>query len=133
MSLFSPSKKRSLSFLSVFAVSLISLFVFSDAAFAQTVGDFATEGKKLKTQIESLISLGKLVFIVIGFFSFGAGILYFAKDNKQPNQGHMKTGIIGILVGAACMVLSWLIGMVTNSVAQNQGGAAMDATKGAEW
>lgn len=101
-----------------------------DASAAQSISD---RGGAWVSQMQGVIGIGKNVFIVIGFFLFGAGVLYFYKDNKQPGQGHLKTGIVALLVGTGLMILSWLIGTFTETVAENEGAEAAKATQGESW
>lgn len=97
---------------------------------ASAAQDILGTGQAWVDQMQGVIAIGKNVFIVIGFFLFGAGVLYFYKDNKQPGQGHLKTGIVALLVGTGLMILSWLIGMFTQTVADGEGGNAVEATSG---
>lgn len=114
--------------ISMFAFAIALMMLSLDASAAAQ--DIASRGTQWVAQMQGIIGIGKNVFIVIGFFLFGAGVLYFYKDNKQPGQGHLKTGIVAMLVATGLMILSWLIGTFTQTVADGEGDDAMKATEG---
>lgn len=102
--------------------------VFSADTFAQTT--IATAAGSWKTQIAAMLGLAKLVLGLVGFFMFAGGLFYFYKDNKQPGQGHVKTGVIALFVGTGLMCIPWLLAMFTESVATGQGQQATTVTAG---
>lgn len=122
--------KQFKSTITMFAAVVAFMLLSFDAFAAQNI---ATTGTQWVGQMQGVIGIGKNVFIVVGFFLFGAGILYFYKDNKQPGQGHLKTGIVALLVATGLMIISWLIGMFTETVAVSEGSAAQDATAGQKY
>lgn len=61
---------------------------------------------------------------------FAGGLFYFYKDNKQPGQGHVKTGVIALFVGTGLMIIPWLLSLFTESVASGEGNRATTATSG---
>lgn len=108
----------------------VALAAFAgDASAATTI---STVGSQWKTQINAILGIAKLIFGVIGFFMFAAGLFYFYKDNKQPGQGHLKTGVVAMLVGTGLMIIPWLLGLFTETVAQGQGSGAVNRTQGTE-
>ena len=119
--------KQFKSTITMFAAVVAFMLLSFDAFAVQNIAD---RGSDWVTQMQGIIGIGKNVFIVVGFFLFGAGILYFYKDNKQPGQGHLKTGIVALLVATGLMIISWLIGMFTETVAESEGSSAQDATAG---
>lgn len=108
------------------AGALLALFTL-DANAANTLTQM---GSQWKTQINAALGIGKLVFGLIGFFLFAAGLFYFYKDSKQPGQGEIKKGITALLVGTGLMIIPWLLGMFTETVATGEGDGAVTATKG---
>ncbi|WOF81413.1 hypothetical protein P5704_026315 (plasmid) [Pseudomonas sp. FeN3W] len=103
---------------------------FSTDTFAQTAPSIADTAGKWKLQIAAMLGLAKLVLGLIGFFMFAGGLFYFYKDNKQPGQGHVKTGVIALFVGTGLMCIPWLLALFTESVAQGQGTQATTVTAG---
>lgn len=98
---------------------MMSANVFAARAFDEVGADWVQ-------QLKALMGFGIVIFMVIGVILFGIGLLYFYKDNKQPGQGHLKTGVIALLVGTALLLLSWLIGMFTETMAGE--GSAVEST-----
>lgn len=131
MNLLSRAKSNKGAYLTALLVLFVAVFGFSGGAFAQSVSDgIAGQGANIKAQANGFIGIAKLIFIVLGFLSFGGGILLISKDNKQPNQGHLKNGIIAMIVGSLCMMLSWAIGVVTGTINGGEATNAVDATAG---
>lgn len=115
----------------VVAVSGLVLLagLFSPDAFAQA-GTIATAASSWKTQISAMLGIAKLILGLVGFFMFAGGLFYFYKDNKQPGQGHVKTGVIALFVGTGLMIIPWLLSLFTESVATGQGTTATKVTAG---
>lgn len=103
--------------------------MFSPDAFAQA-GTIATAASSWKTQISAMLGVAKLILGLVGFFMFAGGLFYFYKDNKQPGQGHVKTGVIALFVGTGLMIIPWLLSLFTESVATGQGTTATKVTAG---
>lgn len=97
--------------------------------FAQTNTIASTAGT-WKVQIQAMLGLAKLILGLVGFFMFAGGLFYFYKDNKQPGQGHVKTGVIALFVGTGLMCIPWLLSLFTESVATGQGTQASQVTQG---
>lgn len=113
----------------VTAVVGAALSLTAVTAFGAT--DLTTVAAGWKTQLASALEIAKIVFVLIGFLLFGTGLLFFYKDNKQPGQGHLKTGFVALLVGSALLIIPWMLGMFTNTVADDtQGAAATSAAEG---
>ena len=87
-------------------------------------------GSQWKTQVAAGIGIAKMIFAMIGFFLFAGGLFYFYKDSKQPGQGEVKKGIVACLVGTGLMIIPWLLGLFTETVASGEGDDAATATKG---
>ncbi|WP_410951215.1 hypothetical protein [Pseudomonas sp. S1(2024)] len=87
-------------------------------------------GSQWKTQFAAGIGIAKMAFAMIGFFLFAGGLFYFYKDSKQPGQGEVKKGIVACLVGTGLMIIPWLLGVFTETVATGEGDNAENATKG---
>jgi len=104
------------------------LMLFSVDASAQNT--IASTAGTWKTQIQAMLGLAKLIFGMVGFFMFAGGLFYFYKDNKQPGQGHVKTGLIALFVGTGLMIILWLLSLFTESVATGQGTQASTVTSG---
>lgn len=102
--------------------------LFSTDALAQNT--IATAASSWKTQIAAMIGIAKLILGLVGFFMFAGGLFYFYKDNKQPGQGHVKTGVIALFVGTGLMIIPWLLSLFTESVATGQGSTATKVTAG---
>ena len=102
--------------------------LFSTDALAQNT--IATAASSWKTQIAAMIGIAKLILGLVGFFMFAGGLFYFYKDNKQPGQGHVKTGVIALFVGTGLMIIPWLLSLFTESVATGQGTNANKVTAG---
>lgn len=98
---------------------------------ASAIDSITTVGQSWKTQINAVLGIAKLVMGMIGFFMFAAGLFYFYKDNKQPGQGHLKTGVVAMLVGTGLMIIPWLLGLFTETVASGQGQGAVTRSEGA--
>ena len=114
----------------VAAAGLVLLVgLFSPDALAQN-GTIATTATAWKTQIAAMLGIAKLVLGLVGFFMFAGGLFYFYKDNKQPGQGHVKTGVIALFVGTGLMIIPWLLTLFTESVATGQGTNANKVTAG---
>lgn len=114
----------------VAAAGLVLLVgLFSPDALAQN-GTIATTASAWKTQIAAMLGIAKLVLGLVGFFMFSGGLFYFYKDNKQPGQGHVKTGVIALFVGTGLMIIPWLLSLFTESVATGQGTNATKVTAG---
>lgn len=114
----------------VAAAGLVLLVgLFSPDALAQN-GTIATTASAWKTQIAAMLGIAKLVLGLVGFFMFAGGLFYFYKDNKQPGQGHVKTGVIALFVGTGLMIIPWLLTLFTESVATGQGTNANKVTAG---
>lgn len=121
--------KKQTAILTAMAVGASVALFAGDASAAQNV---ATVGSQWKVQLNAILGIGKLVFGVVGFFMFAAGLFYFYKDNKQQGQGHLKTGVIALFVGTGLMIIPWLLGMFTESVASGEGDKAVDKTQGSD-
>lgn len=104
------------------------LLVAGDASAIESI---TTVGSSWKTQINGILGIAKLIMGMIGFFMFAAGLFYFYKDNKQPGQGHLKTGVVAMLVGTGLMIIPWLLGLFTETVASGQGQNAVTKSEGA--
>ncbi|WP_338924278.1 hypothetical protein V0M98_32215 (plasmid) [Pseudomonas silesiensis] len=122
------SKKHAALVSAIAVGACLALFV-GDASAAPNI---TTVGAQWKTQLNSILGIGKLIFGVVGFFMFAAGLFYFYKDNKQQGQGHLKTGIIAMLVGTGLMIIPWLLGLFTESVASGEGDKAVSKTQGTD-
>lgn len=104
------------------------MMLFSLDASAQ--GTIASTASTWRTQIQAMLGVAKLIFGMVGFFMFAGGLFYFYKDNKQPGQGHVKTGVIALFVGTGLMCIPWLLALFTESVATGQGTQATKVTEG---
>lgn len=104
------------------------MMIFSLDASAQ--GTIASTASTWRTQIQAMLGVAKLIFGMVGFFMFAGGLFYFYKDNKQPGQGHVKTGVIALFVGTGLMCIPWLLALFTESVAAGQGAEATKVTEG---
>lgn len=104
--------------------------LFLAAGDASAIETITTVGQSWKTQINSVLALAKLIMGMIGFFMFAAGLFYFYKDNKQPGQGHLKTGVVAMLVGTGLMIIPWLLGLFTETVASGEGQGAVTRSEG---
>jgi hypothetical protein len=104
------------------------MMLFSLDASAQ--GTIASTASTWRTQIQAMLGVAKLIFGMVGFFMFAGGLFYFYKDNKQPGQGHVKTGVIALFVGTGLMCIPWLLALFTESVASGQGTEATKVTQG---
>jgi hypothetical protein len=110
--------------------------VLAGAAMLLVVGDaiakdtLTTIGASWKLQINAVLGIAKLVMGMLGFFMFAGGLFYFYKDNKQPGQGHLKTGVVAMLVGTGLMIIPWLLGLFTETVASGQGTGAVTRSQG---
>lgn len=124
------SKKHAALVSAIAVGACLALFV-GDAS-AATASNLTTVGARWKIQLDAVLGMGKIIFAVVGFFMFAAGLFYFYKDNKQQGQGHLKTGIIAMLVGTGLMIIPWLLGLFTESVAVGEGGNAVTRTTGAD-
>lgn len=115
----------------------LALALLAGAAVVLSAGDasaaesITTVGSQWKTQINAVLGIAKLIFGMVGFFMFAAGLFYFYKDNKQQGQGHLKTGFIALLVGTGLMIIPWLLGLFTETVASGQGEGAVTRSQGA--
>lgn len=103
------------------------LLATGDASAIETI---TTVGQSWKTQINGILGLAKLIMGMLGFFMFAAGLFYFYKDNKQPGQGHLKTGVVAMLVGTGLMIIPWLLGLFTETVASGEGQGAVTRSQG---
>lgn len=108
------------------AGALMALFAV-DASAATALDGM---GGTWKTQFQAGIGIAKMAFAMIGFFMFAGGLFYFYKDSKQPGQGEVKKGIVACLVGTGLMIIPWLLGVFTETVASGEGDTAATATKG---
>lgn len=122
------SKKHAAMLAAVAVGASLAMFA-GDASAAQNM---AAVGSQWKVQLNAILGIGKLVFGVVGFFMFAAGLFYFYKDNKQQGQGHLKTGIIAMFVGTGLMIIPWLLGLFTESVATGEGDKAVTKTQGTD-
>lgn len=122
------SKKHAAVLTAVAVGASLAMFA-GDASAAQNM---AAVGGQWKVQLNAILGIGKLVFGVVGFFMFAAGLFYFYKDNKQQGQGHLKTGIIAMFVGTGLMIIPWLLGLFTESVATGEGDKAVTKTQGTD-
>ncbi|WP_408601332.1 hypothetical protein [Pseudomonas sp. PLMAX] len=122
------SKKHAAVLTAVAVGASLAMFA-GDASAAQNM---AAVGGQWKVQLNAILGIGKLVFGVVGFFMFAAGLFYFYKDNKQQGQGHLKTGIIAMFVGTGLMIIPWLLGLFTESVATGEGDKAVTKTQGSD-
>lgn len=108
-------------------VAALLMLCSMDASAQNTI---ATTAGTWRTQIQAMLGLAKLIFGMVGFFMFAGGLFYFYKDNKQPGQGHVKTGVIALFVGTGLMIIPWLLSLFTESVATGQGTQATKVTAG---
>jgi hypothetical protein len=122
------SKKHAAVLTAVAVGASLAMFA-GDASAAQNM---AAVGGQWKVQLNAILGIGKLVFGVVGFFMFAAGLFYFYKDNKQQGQGHLKTGIIAMFVGTGLMIIPWMLGLFTESVATGEGDKAVTKTQGTD-
>lgn len=107
---------------------LVLLGLTATDAMAQNT--IASTAGTWKVQIQAMLGLAKLILGLVGFFMFAGGLFYFYKDNKQPGQGHVKTGVIALFVGTGLMIIPWLLSLFTESVANGQGTTATTVTSG---
>lgn len=112
------------------ATMIAGATLFLAAGDASAIETITTVGQSWKTQINSVLALAKLIMGMIGFFMFAAGLFYFYKDNKQPGQGHLKTGVVAMLVGTGLMIIPWLLGLFTETVASGEGQGAVTRSEG---
>lgn len=121
------SRKAIVVAVAVATAVVLSLFALD----AHAAISFKTQTSGWKDQIDSILAFAKVVFGAIGLFVFAGGIFMIHKDSKQPGQGHLKTGIAGLFIGSCLMILPWLIGLFTESVAPNEGDNATKLANGA--
>jgi hypothetical protein len=107
---------------------LLLLGLTATDAMAQNT--IATTAATWKVQIAAMIGIAKLILGLVGFFMFAGGLFYFYKDNKQPGQGHVKTGVIALFVGTSLMIIPWMLSLFSESVAVGQGTTATTMTSG---
>jgi TM2 domain-containing membrane protein YozV len=107
---------------------LLLLGLTATDAMAQNT--IASTAATWKLQIQAMLGIAKLILGLVGFFMFSGGLFYFYKDNKQPGQGHVKTGVIALFVGTSLMIIPWLLSLFTESVANGQGTNATTMTSG---
>ncbi|MBB4861415.1 hypothetical protein HNP46_000226 [Pseudomonas nitritireducens] len=97
---------------------------------ANAANSFQSAATSWKSQINSILGLAKLIFGAAGVFMFAAGLFYIYRDQKEENRGHLKTGVMALLVGTGLMIIPWLIGLFTESVASGQGDDAASRVQG---
>ncbi len=107
----------------LFLLGLTATDAMAQNTIASTAGTW-------KVQVQAMLGLAKLILGLVGFFMFAGGLFYFYKDNKQPGQGHVKTGVIALFVGTGLMIIPWLLSLFTESVASGQGTTATTVTSG---
>jgi hypothetical protein len=121
--------KKHAALISAIAVGACLALMAGDASAAANI---TTVGSLWKVQLNGILGIGKLIFGVVGFFMFAAGLFYFYKDNKQQGQGHLKTGVIAMLVGTGLMIIPWLLGLFTETVASGEGDKAVTKSQGTD-
>lgn len=106
------------------AFSLI-LVASPNLAFASvsTIGEMAGI---VESNIKAIKSTMLSVFYMIGLVLVGAGLFNIYKDQKQPNQGHAKNGMISFLIGVLMLLIPSMIGILATTV-----GADAEVAKGA--
>lgn len=120
-----------LSMIKRYATGMGLLFLLGlTATDAMAQNTIASTAGTWKVQIQAMLGLAKLILGLVGFFMFAGGLFYFYKDNKQPGQGHVKTGVIALFVGTGLMIIPWLLSLFTESVANGQGTTATTVTSG---
>ena len=109
-------KKRSL--FGVVAL-VFSFLLMPTAALATDAGQWADN---LAGQTGSFFNLALQIGFLIGLIVFLSGLYFFYLDNKQPNQGHAKKGLVGVLVGAALLAAPFLLDVGTETMGGGAGG-----------
>ena len=91
-----------------------AVLLMPEAAFAQE--DLRQVSGRLEENITAAKSLALSAFFFVGLVIFGIGIFLIYKDSKQPNQGHAKNGMIGMLVGALLLAIPSVVGVMGSTV-----------------
>ncbi|MHD0644541.1 hypothetical protein ACYPKM_02740 [Pseudomonas aeruginosa] len=121
------SSHKSVAIGTAVTVALAAAFFAVDASAATS---FSGQASQWKTQINAILGFAKLVFAMFGVFLFATGLFYVYKDQKEPDRGNLKTGLMTMFVGAGLMIIPWLIGMFTETIATGQGDDAQSRTQG---
>jgi hypothetical protein len=97
-------KTKSRIFVAVMA--LMSFFLVPEMAMAATFGDVAGN-------IEGSVGSFKTLVVQIGFFMgivlFVIGLFMIYRDSKEPGRGHLKNGLIAMIVGAGLLGMQTMI------------------------
>ena len=75
--------------------------VLSTASLAESgTANMATVAVNIGENIVNSMSLIFNVAYLLGILMVISGMYYFHKNNTNPNQGHLKTGIVTLIIGA---------------------------------
>lgn len=84
----------------------LATFLLADPASAASFGDVAGN-------VEKSVANFKILAVQIGFFLgiilFVIGLFMIYKDTKEPGRGHLKNGIIAMIVGAGLLAMQTVI------------------------
>ncbi|MGI2918634.1 hypothetical protein [Vibrio parahaemolyticus] len=86
-----------------------------DVAFAN-VKDAGEAAKNIEGNIQAIKSMIMSFFYLVGLVLVGVGLFLFYKDNKQPNQGHAKNGLVSLLVGVALLSITSIVALLTGTI-----------------
>lgn len=102
----------------------MGLFLMPEMAMAATFGDVADN---VKGSVGSFKTLVVQVGFFMGIVLFVIGLFMIYRDSKEPGRGHLKNGIIAMVVGAGLLGMQTVID-TTLETGFGDGGASADKT-----
>jgi hypothetical protein len=91
---------------------ILLLILLSGNVLASNHGGKATIATVASNVSDSIINTLGLVFNIsylLGLIVVSSGLYLFHKNGLQPNQGHLKTAVVSLLVGVALLMLPTII------------------------
>lgn len=104
--------------MTVFAA--LALVVFSGDASASTATTNATGWAGVFQSGATTLNAFKTLVVVaayaVGTFLFFLGLWFIYKDGKEEGRGHMKNGIIAMIIGALLLIFPKTVGWTVGSL-----------------
>lgn len=104
---------------------ILLLMLFSVTVVAKEPATIASVAASMSIEIIKTLGLLFNLAYLLGVVVFVSGLFFFHKNGSQPNQGHLKTAIVSLAVGASLLAFPTVIETALNTIYTVEKGSNM--------
>ncbi len=100
--------------------SSVSIFVALISMNASAASNWAEVFASFGDTVNALKTLVVLLAYLIGVILFATGLWLVYKDGQESGRGHMKNGIIALIIGSVLLIFPTAVGWTIGSMGEDE-------------